>query len=194
MNQTILSVQNLFLFYDQKKIFSNISFNIDKQDKIAILGPNGSGKTSIVKILLGFQKQSSGNINHFGEKLYGYLPQYFHPIELMNLTVLDFLKFTHIANLSMEEAIKLTDIHHRLKHNLNSLSGGEIRKVLMAKTLLSGKEIIFLDEPTCWLDSESQRKFYDLIFNLQDKTQCAIVFITHDHNLNHDLFTKIIRF
>jgi zinc transport system ATP-binding protein len=194
MTEKILSVKNLSLFFNERKIFSNVSFEIEKKDKIAILGPNGSGKTSIIKILLGFQKQSSGIINHFGEKLYGYLPQYFHPIESMNLTVLDFLKFTKEISISINEAIKLTDISDLLKYDINSLSGGEIRKVLMAKTLLSGKEIIFLDEPTCWLDSKSQKKFYDLISNLQNKIDCAIVFITHDFNLNKDLFTKIINF
>ena len=194
MTNKILSVQNLSLFFDKRKIFSDVSFDIEKSDKIAILGPNGSGKTSIIKILLGFQKQSSGNILHFGEKLYSYLPQYFHAIESMNLTVLNFLQFTGAIAMSIDDAINLTKISHLLQYDLNSLSGGELRKVLMAKTLLSGKEIIFLDEPTCWLDSESQKEFYKLIFNLQDKTNCAIVFITHDFNLNKELFTKIIGF
>ena len=144
--------------------------------------------------MLGFQKQSSGDISHFGDRLYGYLPQYFHSIESMNLTVLDFLKFTNAISMSLDDVINLTNIQHLLRYDLNSLSGGEIRKVLMAKTLLSGKEIIFLDEPTCWLDSESQKKFYDLIFDLQNKTDCAVVFITHDFNLNKELFTKIINF
>lgn len=194
MKQNILSIQNLSLFYNKRKIFSDISFEVNKHDKIVILGPNGSGKTSIVKILLGFQKQSSGSISHFGHKLYGYLPQNFHQIESMNITVLNFLKFTNSVGFSIDDAISLTGISNLLKYDLNSLSGGEIRKVLLAKTLLSGKEIIFLDEPTCWLDYESQKEFYDLIFNLQNKTDCAIVFITHDYNLNQNLFTKIINF
>ena len=194
MTKKILSVQNLSLFFDKRKIFSDVSFDIERSDKIAILGPNGSGKTSIIKILLGFQKQSSGNVLHFGEKSYSYLPQYFHAIESMNLTVLNFLQFTNAIAMSLDDSINLTKISHLLKYDLNSLSGGELRKVLMAKTLLSGKEIIFLDEPTCWLDSESQKEFYQLIFNLQDKTNCAIVFITHDFNLNKELFTKIVSF
>ncbi len=194
MTKKILSVQNLSLFFDKRKIFSDVSFDIERSDKIAILGPNGSGKTSIIKILLGFQKQSSGNVLHFGEKSYSYLPQYFHAIESMNLTVLNFLQFTNAIAMSLDDSINLTKISHLLKYDLNSLSGGELRKVLMAKTLLSGKEIIFLDEPTCWLDSESQKEFYQLIFNLQDKTNCAIVFITHDFNLNKKLFTKIVSF
>lgn len=190
----IIEVKNLSLFLDKKKIFSDISFDINENDKIAILGPNGSGKTSLIKTILGFQKQSNGTINHLGEKSYGYLPQYFHPIESMNLTVFDFLKLTNSTNTKIDEVIELIKIEYLLKHNLNTLSGGELRKVLMSKALLSGREILFLDEPTCWLDIKSQKEFYDLIFNLQKHNHCAIMFITHDFNLNKDLFDKIINF
>ena len=189
----IVDIGNLSLSIKDKKIFSNITFDINQKDLINILGPNGSGKTTLVKTIMGFQKIHTCSVKHFGEKLYGYVPQYFNTMPYIKITVLEFLKLSNITNLSINDAIEITEISSFLQKDLGQLSGGELRKILIAKALLHSKEILFLDEPTCWLDRESQQKFYNLIKNLNTNFNFAIVLISHDPSLKEDFFTKIIK-
>ena len=189
----IIDITNLSVSIKDKKIFSNITFDINQKDLINILGPNGSGKTTLVKTIMGFQKIHIGRVEHFGEKLYGYVPQYFNSMPYIKITVLEFLKLSNITNLSIDNAIEITEINSFLQKDLGQLSGGGLRKILIAKALLHSKEVLFLDEPTCWLDRESQQKFYNLIKNLNANFNFAIVLISHDPSLKEDFFTKIIK-
>lgn len=189
----IIEIQNVSLFIGDKAIFSNISFDIATKDVIGIMGTNGSGKTSLVRMILGFDNCKSGLIRHTKGRFYGYVPQYFHPIASMNITVLEFLKLTKTVNLSLNEVVELSKIGKLLQFNLNSLSGGELRKVLMAKALLFSKDALFLDEPTCWLDRNSQQEFYSLISHLNTILTCAIVLISHDPFFKEGFFSKIIK-
>ena len=189
----IISIENLSLSINKKRIFDGISFDICEKDLIAIVGPNGSGKTSLIKMILGFSKCRNGSISHLKEKFYGYVPQNFHPIESINITVLEFLKLTEINNLSLDDAINLIKIDKLLSLNLNSLSGGELRRVLMVKALLFSKHALFLDEPTCWLDKQSQKDFYSLISELNKMLSCAIILISHDPFFQDGFFSKIVK-
>ena len=193
MNNKIIEVKNVSLSFPNKTIFSNISFDILHKDVIGIIGTNGSGKTSMIRMMLGFRNCKIGSINHIKERFYGYVPQYFHPISSMNISVIEFLKLTEINNLSLNDTIELMKIHNLIKLNLNDLSGGELRKVLMAKALLFSRHALFLDEPTCWLDSKSQQEFYALITKLNSILTCAIVLISHDPFFKEGFFSKVIK-
>ncbi len=189
----IVDIENLSLSIKNKKIFSNIAFEISQKDLVNILGPNGSGKTTLVKTIMGFQKIHHGSVKHFGKKLYGYVPQYFNSMPYIKITVFEFLKLSNITNLSIDDAIQITSIDSFLQKDLSQLSGGELRRILITKALLHSKEILFLDEPTCWLDRDSQQKFYNLIKNLNTNFNFAIVLISHDPYLKEEFFTKIIQ-
>jgi zinc transport system ATP-binding protein len=189
----IIDIKNLSLTIHGKKIFSNVNFNVNQKDLINILGPNGSGKTTLIKTIMGFQKIDQGSIKHFGEKLYGYVPQYFTTTPYIKITAFEFLKLSSITNLTIDEAIQITQIDNLLQKDLGKLSGGELRKILIAKALLHSKEVLFLDEPTCWLDKESQQKFYNLIKELNKNFTFAITLISHDPFLKRDFFSKIVK-
>lgn len=193
MINKIIEIDNLSFQLKERKIFSNITFNICNKEVIAISGPNGSGKTSLVQMILGFMSYKSGLIKHFSERFYGYVPQDFRPIIHMNITVLEFLKLTEIKNLLLDEVIELMKISKLLTVNIRNLSGGELRKILMAKAILFGKNALFLDEPTCWLDKQSQKDFYSLISTLNQNLDCGIVLISHDPFFQEGFFSKIIR-
>jgi zinc transport system ATP-binding protein len=188
----IIEVDKLSLSMGRKSIFSNMSFSINSNEMVNITGPNGSGKTHLIKMMLGLEKIHSGQITHFGNNLYGYAPQHFEKMPYMRITVNEFLKLSDVKNLSVQKAIEITEINNLLEADLAELSGGELRKVLIAKSLLYSKEILFLDEPLCWLDHESQKRFYNLIKELNKNFNFAIVLISHDTFFDKGLFSKVI--
>lgn len=191
----LISIKNLsYRIGINHILFKNLNFDIKSKEVIAITGPNGSGKTTLVKILMGFIKDYQGKLIHHGNKQYAYLPQNFETSEYIDLSVKEFLQFTEKKNLkiNLEQAIKLICIENLLKINIKQLSGGQLRKVLLVKSLIGANEIIFLDEPTCWLDFKAQQEFYELIQKINQLTGIAIVIISHDQNLLNKNFSQII--
>lgn len=192
---TIFSVKNLSYFISRnKKLINNLSFDINQNEVAIIKGPNGSGKTTLIKILMGFIKNYSGEIKHFGLKNYSYVPQNFEVQDYINLDVKSFLEFTDFKSgmFNLDDVIKLLNISKLLDLNLKRISGGQLRKILIAKSLLGADEVIFLDEPTCWLDLESQEEFYLLIKKINSLSKMSIVIITHDKFFLEKSFAKII--
>jgi zinc transport system ATP-binding protein len=191
----IISVKNLDYFVSGNvKLLDDINFDLNQNEISIITGPNGSGKTSLIKILMGFIKNYSGEVIHSGSKNYSYVPQSFEAPSYINLDVMDFLKFTDMKSgmFGFDDVIELLRIKELLKINLKRISGGQLRKVLIAKSLLGSNEIVFLDEPTCWLDLKSQEEFYFLIKKINSLSKISIVIITHDKFLLEKKFAKII--
>lgn len=188
----LISIKNLSYEIENKEIFTNINFEVKLGEIIAIIGPNGCGKTSLVKIIMGFIKNYKGEVIHNNKNFFGYVPQYFQFFEYMQINVLDFLKFTDINNMGIQDVIEITNINNLLNKELEKLSAGELRKVLLAKALLSCYDILFLDEPTCWLDILSQKEFYQLIKKINQMNRCAIIIISHDPILLQEYFSQII--
>lgn len=191
----IISIKNLSYFVSSDtKLLDDINFDLSQNEISIITGPNGSGKTSLIKILMGFIKNYSGKVKHYGLKNYSYVPQNFEVPSYINLDVMSFLKFTDLKNgtFKLSDVIELLNIQKLLDINLKKISGGQLRKVLIAKSLLGSNEIIFLDEPTCWLDLASQEEFYLLIKKINSLTKISIVIITHDRFLLEKKFARII--
>jgi zinc transport system ATP-binding protein len=186
VNQNLIEIKDLsYSISKNTNILENINFNIEKNQILFITGDNGVGKTTLIKILMGFIKSYSGNIKHSGSTNYSYVPQNFEIPDYINIDVESFLKFTDAKNgiFSFDEAIEILGIKDYLKINLKKISGGQLRKVLIAKSLIGSNEVLFLDEPTCWLDQKSQDEFYELIKKIKCLSRITIVIVTHDKNL-----------
>jgi len=188
----ILDVKNLKVKIQSCEILKDISFSVEKGDYIAIVGPNGAGKTTLVRALLGLIDGVEGSIVFHSSKL-GYLQQKVSvndskfPAtveEIIRSGLLSEKKFPKIYGKQdiekTDEIINLLGITKLKNQKIGKLSGGELQKVLFARGLVSGPEILFLDEPTTALDPLSRGNFYNLLQELNKKTDVTILLVSHD--------------
>ncbi|MGE4397141.1 MAG: metal ABC transporter ATP-binding protein [Sulfurimonas sp.] len=197
----IFDVKNLNFVLKEQTILSNISLEIFSSEYIAIIGPNGGGKTTLIRMLLGLEKPTSGEVRIYGKKLsrfkewhkIGYVPQRASLIDSsFPATVLDIVKMGRTSQRSLfgafsktdkqyvDDAMAKMDISDLKDKMVGTLSGGQRQRVMIARALASKPEILILDEPNTGVDVASQKKFYALLRELNQKEGITIVFITHD--------------
>ncbi|MCF6310670.1 MAG: metal ABC transporter ATP-binding protein [Sulfurimonas sp.] len=197
----ILDVKDLNFEVKGQSILSNISFEIFSSEYIAIIGPNGGGKTTLIRMLLGLDKPTSGEIKIFGKKLedfkkwykIGYVPQRAsHVDSSFPATVLDIVKmgrtsqrgylssFSEEDKQFVQDAMLKMDVLDLSDKMIGTLSGGQRQRVMIARALASKPEILILDEPNTGVDMVSQKRFYALLKQLNRDDGITIVFITHD--------------
>ncbi len=188
----LINIENLTLKYQTFEVLKDISFSVDKGDYIAVVGPNGAGKTTLVRAILGLVDIYQGKVEFYTDKI-GYLQQKVSlndskfPAsvkEIIKSGLLISKKFPKIYKkedeIKVNEIVKNLRIDHLSNKLIGNLSGGELQKVLLARSLISNPEIIFLDEPTTALDPNSRDEFYRLLKELNEKNSVTIILISHD--------------
>ena len=201
MNKKLIEICDL----NFENILSNISLEIFEGDFIAILGPNGGGKTTFLKLLLNILKPNSGEIQYFEniKNKMGYVPQNATVVDVIfPATVKEILETAFITNSSILKKISKNEKDY-LKFlmqnfeitNLNSklfaeLSGGQKQRVMIVKALANKPKILFLDEPDMGLDKISQSKFIDNLNKINKENKTSIVFITHHLGMIEKYITK----
>jgi len=197
----IFDIKNLSFSVRGQSILSNISLEIFSAEYIAIIGPNGGGKTTLIRMLLGLDKPTSGEVRIFGKKLsafkewhkIGYVPQRAsHVDSSFPATVLDIVKMGRTSQLGffnafskkdkdlVHDAMLKMDVLDLADKMVGTLSGGQRQRVMIARALASKPEILILDEPNTGVDMVSQKSFYKLLKKLNKEDKITIVFITHD--------------
>lgn len=175
----------------------NISFELYSGEALGVLGPNGGGKTTLMKILSGMLRPTSGTLNinndeinqrHFPHHLVSYIPQSNMLNLSMPMSAMEYLTYASNAlgiknaNDKIQEITKKVGINHKLNYQFRNMSGGEKQRVLLAKSLLTDPKILLLDEPTKGLDSLGQDQLLNLLKEIQNISQAAVVIV--DHNIN----------
>jgi zinc transport system ATP-binding protein len=209
----MIRVRNVSFRYGSTPVLIDVSFPIHEGDFLAIIGPNGSGKTTLVKIILGLLKPNSGSVEIFGEALeefrdwkkIGYVPQKathidpFFPASVDEVVGMALLSGPWLLSrarksrdsLAIEDALSQVGMAAYRDWPIGRLSGGQQQRVFIARALVSSPRILFLDEPTTGVDSETQGNFYDMLDRLNKQEGLSIVLITHDIGIINKHVTRV---
>ena len=197
----IVSAKNLCFRYGHFEALCEVTFDVGKGDYIGLVGPNGSGKTTVIKIILGLMQPEKGTIILFGKapaaagasSKIGYLPQKltnFNPYfpatvkEVISLGLFSRKGFpkriTKPDEAMIDEAMALTDVFDIKDALIGELSGGQQQRVLVARAIVNKPELLILDEPTTALDPEAREKFFQLLRDLNLERNVTVILVTHD--------------
>lgn len=196
--QTILELERVGYAYEKSRRFiHDLSFTIGEGEFIGLLGANGSGKSTIMKLASGLLKPASGVISLWGKiltevkhkdraKLISYLPQTLDisvPFTIKELVGMGLYPYDIPPALSVDEALDMVGLTSKANARLTDLSGGERRRTFIAMTLLQGAGLLLLDEPLANLDIKYQIELVRLLKNLRAARNISVVMALHDINL-----------
>ena len=203
---TLLQFSDVHLQYQNgqnlTEVIKGISFTINQNERLAIVGKSGSGKTSLLMLMAGLEKPTSGSIKfqdkeltlnnedqltNFRKKNIGIVFQSFYLIPsytaLENVALSLEINFQKNALIQAEEILTNLGLKDRLHHFPSQLSGGEQQRVAIARAIINKPELILADEPTGNLDEENSQIIADLLFNVSQKYQKSLCLVTHDLEL-----------
>ncbi|UMB54997.1 ABC transporter ATP-binding protein [Lutibacter sp. A64] len=203
----MIQAHNIHKFYGELEVLKGVDLTIKKGEVVAIVGPSGAGKTTLLQILgtldkttvntdtalkinnIDLLKLKDKSLSNFRNQHIGFIFQ-FHQL-LPEFTALENVCIpAFIANKSKKEAetkakelLKFLGLSDRIQHKPNELSGGEQQRVAVARALVNDPDVIFADEPSGNLDSESAKNLHELFFELRKKFNQTFVIVTHNQEL-----------
>ena len=202
-----ISVRNLSFGYDENLVFDGINLEYDCKDFLAIIGPNGGGKSTLLKLMLGLNKPSGGTIEVFGQdpasvsKAVGYVPQTIPIHQSFPMRVLEVVLMGRIDKKlfgfygkddkkEAEAALECVGMGEFTRQKIGDLSGGQRQRVYIARALCAKAKILMLDEPTASIDTKGQADVYKLLKQINEDGT-GVVLISHDVNLTLNFATKV---
>ena len=195
-DQVVIEVTDLAFEYENTPILTGVNLKVKKGEFLAIFGPNGGGKTTFLKLLLGFLKPDAGTITILGTSPskarghIGYVPQVAQfdrqfPLSVLDLVLMGCLSkstiWGTIPKSSKEKALQALEkvgLLDKQAQAFGTLSGGQAQRALMARALVSEPDLLVLDEPTASVDPEAEAQIHDLLLRL--KGTMTILMVTHD--------------
>lgn len=197
-----VSVRDVSVEYNGTTVLEGASFEVAQGEIAAIIGPNGSGKTTMMRAILGLSPLSSGEVRIMGKHLHavrdliGYVPQRFDFDRDFPITVREFLDLgrhphspvSRIAHKAKEVGLPARVLDQRL----GSLSGGQLQRVLIAQAILNEPAILFLDEPTAGIDVTGEATLYEIIQHLNTTHRVTVLMVSHDIATVSDMVHNVI--
>jgi zinc transport system ATP-binding protein len=196
MDNTIIDIQNLTFSYNRQPVLTDVHLSVQDGDFIAMIGPNGGGKTTLLKLMLGLLKADSGNIRIFGQRpqavshRIGYVPQDVYinkhfPISVLDVVLMGKLhprkgrsRFSPTDRQAALHALEQVEMEKFCDQRIGELSGGQKQRVFVARALVTEPELLFLDEPTASVDTKGQNEFYRRLNELNETI--TIIVVSHD--------------
>jgi len=192
----VIEIKNLSFSYEKQTILEDINLTVEEKDFLAIIGPNGGGKSTLLKLILGINPVKKGSIKTFGEKpkknlsKIGYVPQNTNVNTDFPIKVIEVVLMGHIGTkrplfgYAQEEkmcalgALAQVGMEKFAEQKIGSLSGGQRQRVMIARALCAHPQILILDEPTASIDIEGQKQIYKLLEDLNQ--HITIIVVSHD--------------
>lgn len=193
----LIKITKLSASYGGNVVLHDIDLIIYKNDFLGIIGPNGGGKTTLIKCILGLIKPSSGNISYYDAKgkeinhlTIGYLPQYNiidkkFPISVEEVILSGLsVKKSWISSYTLKDRQKAKTIIERMglvgleKRMIGQLSGGQMQRALLGRAIISEPSVVILDEPSTYVDKSFEEALYKLLGEINN--DCAIILVSHD--------------
>ncbi|NKB77097.1 MAG: zinc ABC transporter ATP-binding protein ZnuC [Gammaproteobacteria bacterium] len=177
----LLSLHGISVQRQSGFLIENITLTVQQGEILTVVGPNGAGKSTLVKVSLGLIEPDTGHVETTPNLKIGYVPQNVDIDETFPITVGRFLqlndKHSHYELLRILEQVNAENL---IYSPLQAISGGELRRVLLARALLKKPELLILDEPTAGVDVSGQAEIFTLIQAIRDQQNCGILLISHD--------------
>ncbi|WP_448912894.1 ABC transporter ATP-binding protein [Gemella sp.] len=205
----ILTLKNISFSYKDKVIFDNYNFVMNKEEIIAMIGPSGCGKSTLLKIINGLETDYSGDVLLNGVNVNN-IPVNKRDIVLMfqdnllfpHMTIFENIEFSlkmkkypkHEIKKMVEEVARDIHLEDKLNKYPKELSGGQQRRVALARAVISKPKLLFLDEPFTGLDKEIKLEIMNLVKIIREKYNTSIIFVTHDLSEAEYLQAKCIDF
>ncbi|MCH9740742.1 MAG: ABC transporter ATP-binding protein [Epsilonproteobacteria bacterium] len=205
---SIIKIENLSFAYDRQKILEDINLSVEDKDFLAIIGPNGGGKSTLLKLILGINPVQKGSIETFGTKpqknlsKIGYVPQNTNVNTDFPIKVIEVVMMGHIGTkrplfgYAKEEimcamgALSQVGMEKFANNKIGDLSGGQRQRVMIARALCAHPQILILDEPTSSIDVDGQKQIYELL-ELLNKT-ITIIVVSHDISVILEFANKVV--
>ena len=196
----IIEIKNLSAGYDGRTVLRDVNLTIYGRDFLGIIGPNGGGKTTLIKCILGLLKPTAGEIIYYpddsqpstatSQLTMGYLPQYNSIDRKFPITVEEVIlsglssKKSLISRFTAEHREKARQVIARMglegleERAIGALSGGQLQRALLGRAIISDPQIIILDEPSTYIDKRFEARLYQLLAEINK--DCAIILVSHD--------------
>jgi len=194
MTLKAVEINHLSIKFNEQLILNDINFSIEEKDFMAIIGPNGGGKTTLLKVILGILTPDEGKVKVFGKDpkkakdLMGYLPQrldfdHDFPINVFETVLMGryhglLKKYSNQDHKAVIQALKDVEMDELKDRQISKLSGGQMQRVFIARAIVRDPKLLIMDEPMASIDPEMQHSFYELMSRLKNKM--AIVLVSHD--------------
>lgn len=180
MSDVLIEADHLHKRYGERDVVQQVSLRVHAGEIVTLIGPNGAGKTTVLKMLLGLEKADSGSIHRLPKLRVGYMPQRFEIDPALPLDVASFLGLYMPDRRRLMDVVHLVGIEPLMQMAVQQLSGGEWRRVLLARAMLRKPQLLILDEPMAGVDVSGQAELYRLIENLVEQTGCGVLMVSHD--------------
>lgn len=203
----IIKIRNLNFSYDRQTVLEDINLDYSSNEFLAIIGPNGGGKSTLLKLILGLLKPQSGEIKLFGKepsevsKFIGYVPQNFlsnqsFPMMVLEVVLMGLINKKTFGFYSRDEkqtalaALEKVGMREFANARIGELSGGQRQRVYIARALCANAKVLVLDEPTASIDTKGQAEIYEILKGI-NANGIGVVLVSHDLNIVLNYATKV---
>ena len=180
-NRVLLKVAGLSVRLGGREILHSVDLTLRRGEIVTVIGPNGGGKTTLLRTVLGLIAPSAGHASITAGATVGFVPQRFPVDRVLPMTVARLMRLTARPDrAAVERALGETGTAHLLDTSIHALSGGEMQRVLVARALVREPDLLVLDEPAQAVDYAGEAAMYELIAAIRDRRGCGVLMVSHD--------------